>query len=100
MQRESFGSSSSKLHEGEDSYVTEGQKCRVTVDGDDCKGAKSHRSLFLPFSPFPTLFLTSAPKPEKLIHFIPALIILCFIVLYPTSYIPSQSGSFSCSRIN
>ncbi|XVE57394.1 hypothetical protein DITRI_Ditri04bG0087600 [Diplodiscus trichospermus] len=93
MQRQSFGSPSSKLliHGGEESSVSEDQKCRVIIDDeDDRKDSKPRRLSFSPSS-LPTSSLTSHPRPEKLIHLIPVLTLLCFLVLYLTSHIPSQS---------
>ncbi|XP_050230890.1 uncharacterized protein LOC126679913 [Mercurialis annua] len=34
---------------------------------------------------------SSPPKPEKLVHFIPLLTLLCFFLLYLVSHTPSQS---------
>ncbi|XWS62196.1 hypothetical protein CRYUN_Cryun07bG0190000 [Craigia yunnanensis] len=92
MQRQSLGSPSSKLHihGGEESSVAEDQKRRVIIDDDDLKDTKPRRLSFSPSSS-PTSSLTSPPKPEKLIHLIPVLTLLCFLALYLTSHSPSQS---------
>lgn len=93
MQRQSLGSPSSKLHPhgGEESPVAEDPKRRVMIDDDDnSKDTKPRRSSFSPLSS-PKSSLTSHPKPEKLIHLIPVLTLLCFLVLYLTSHSPSQS---------
>ncbi|KAM7253755.1 hypothetical protein ACFE04_031437 [Oxalis oulophora] len=53
-------------------------------DGDD-KSLKPRRfSLFQPST-------TAATKPENLIHLIPILTLVCFLVLYLSSHNPSQS---------
>ncbi|OMO77361.1 hypothetical protein CCACVL1_15053 [Corchorus capsularis] len=92
MQRQSLGSPSSKLHihGGEESSVSEDQKRRIIIDDDDRKDTKPRRLSFSPSSS-PTSSLTSPPKPEKLIHLIPVLTLLCFLILYLSSHSPSQS---------
>ncbi|PPS09821.1 hypothetical protein GOBAR_AA10820 [Gossypium barbadense] len=88
MQRQSLGSPSSKLriHGGEESSVSEDQKRQVIIDDDDSKDIRPRR---LSFSL--TSSLTSPPKPEKFIHLIPLLTLLCFLILYLNSHSPSQS---------
>ncbi|XWS49527.1 hypothetical protein CRYUN_Cryun12cG0010600 [Craigia yunnanensis] len=95
MQRQSLGSPSSKLHihGGEESSVSEDQKRRVIIDDDERKDTKPRRLAFSPSSS-PTSSLTSPPKHEKLIHLIPVLTLLCFLILYLTSHSPTQSGMF------
>ncbi|OMO93327.1 hypothetical protein COLO4_16960 [Corchorus olitorius] len=92
MQRQSLGSPSSKLHihGGEESSVSEDQKRRIIIDDDDRKDTKPRRLSFSPSSS-PSSSLTSPPKPEKLIHLIPVLTLLCFLILYLSSHSPSQS---------
>ncbi|XWS49526.1 hypothetical protein CRYUN_Cryun12cG0010600 [Craigia yunnanensis] len=92
MQRQSLGSPSSKLHihGGEESSVSEDQKRRVIIDDDERKDTKPRRLAFSPSSS-PTSSLTSPPKHEKLIHLIPVLTLLCFLILYLTSHSPTQS---------
>ncbi|XVF52317.1 hypothetical protein PTKIN_Ptkin05aG0009000 [Pterospermum kingtungense] len=92
MQRQSLGSPSSKHHVngGEESSVAEDQKRRVIIDDDECKETKPRRLSFSP-SPSPASSFASTPKPEKLIHLIPVLTLLCFLILYLTSHSPSQS---------
>ncbi|KAK8488614.1 hypothetical protein V6N13_139973 [Hibiscus sabdariffa] len=89
MQRQSLGSSSSKLriHGGGESSVSDDQKHQVFIDEDDGEDIKPRRFSFSPSS------LTSPPipKPEKLIHLIPVLTLLCLLVLYINSHSPSQS---------
>ncbi|XVF11087.1 hypothetical protein REPUB_Repub07fG0239200 [Reevesia pubescens] len=90
MQRQSLGSPSSKLHihGGEEISDAEEQKRRVIIDDDDDgKDTKPRRLSFSPSSSS----LTSSPKPEKLIHLIPVLTLVCFLILYLTSHNPSQS---------
>ncbi|XVF13666.1 hypothetical protein REPUB_Repub08aG0227600 [Reevesia pubescens] len=102
MQRQSLGSPSSKLHihGGEESSVTEDQKRRVIIDDDDDrKETKPRRLSFSPSSLSSTSSLTiSHPKPEKLIHLIPVLTLLCFLVLYLASHSPSQSDLAQFNR--
>ncbi|XWS38781.1 hypothetical protein CRYUN_Cryun19dG0159900 [Craigia yunnanensis] len=92
MQRQSLGSPTSKLHihGREESSVAEDQKRKVIIDDDDSKDTKPRRLSFSPSSSS-TSSLTSSPKPEKLIHLIPVLTLLCFLILYLTSHSPSQS---------
>ncbi|XVF52021.1 hypothetical protein PTKIN_Ptkin04bG0232000 [Pterospermum kingtungense] len=95
MQRQSLGSASSKLHihggEEINSVASEDQKRRITIDYDDCKDTKPRRLSFSPSSSPKSSFTISRPKPEKLIHLIPVLTLLCFLVLYLASHSPSQS---------
>ncbi|XP_021290115.1 uncharacterized protein LOC110421010 [Herrania umbratica] len=93
MQRQSLGSPSSKLHihGGEESSQAEDPKRRVIIDDDDDrKDSKPRRLSFSPTSS-PSSSLTSPPKPEKFIHLIPVLTLLCFLILYLSSHSPSQS---------
>nr|KJB25280.1 hypothetical protein B456_004G183000 [Gossypium raimondii] len=97
MQRQSLGSPSSKLriHGGEESSVSEDQKRQVIIDDDDSKDIRPRR-----FSFSATSSLTSPPKPEKFIHLIPLLTLLCFLILYLNSHSPSQSGMLFSVSIN
>ncbi|XP_031389559.1 uncharacterized protein LOC116202237 isoform X2 [Punica granatum] len=100
MQRQSLGSPVSKLHSHggaavavtrEDVTAAEEAKRRDSFsvssvlseyDDEDRKAAKLHRlstSSLLP------------PKPEKFVHLIPVLTVLCFLVLYLCSHSPSQT---------
>lgn len=104
MQRLSLDSSASKLH----SY---GGRKDDTYDIDDLKPASSSPSSsssaadyddhelkdYKPrrLSSLQSPFATTNKKQEKLVHFIPILTLICFIILYLTSHVPSQSGSFS-----
>ncbi|XP_022772302.1 uncharacterized protein LOC111314946 [Durio zibethinus] len=93
MQRQSLGSPSSKLHfhGGEESSVAENhEKRREIIDDDERKDTKPRRLSFSPSSS-PTSSLTSPPKPEKFIHLVPVITLLCFLILYLTSHNPSQS---------
>ncbi|KAK2991967.1 hypothetical protein RJ640_017798 [Escallonia rubra] len=91
MQRQSLGSPSSKLHTQailkEDNHlITQDQKdhlpsplaaaAAAAADGEERKSQKPHRKSF--------------PKPEKLVHLIPILTVLCFLVLYLSSHDPAQ----------
>ncbi|KAK8639961.1 hypothetical protein V6N13_138327 [Hibiscus sabdariffa] len=89
MQRQSLGSPSSKLriHGGEECSVSVDQKRQLIIDDDDAKDSKPRRLSFSPSSSS----LTSPPKPEKLIHLIPVLTLLCLLILYLNSHNPSQS---------
>ncbi|KAL4326231.1 hypothetical protein GQ457_11G020740 [Hibiscus cannabinus] len=89
MQRQSLGSPTSKLriHGGEECSVSVDQKRQLIIDDDDGKDSKPRR---LSFSP-PSSSLASPPKPEKLIHLIPVLTLLCLLILYLNSHNPSQS---------
>ncbi|CAL9235638.1 unnamed protein product [Arabidopsis halleri] len=100
MQRLSLDSSASKLH----SY---GGRKDDTYDIDDLKPVSSSPSSssfaadyddhelkdFKPrrLSSLQSPFATTNQKQEKLVHFIPILTLICFIILYLTSYAPSQS---------
>lgn len=84
MQRQSLGSPVTKLQSHgllskEDDLAEEQQKRKVSMvtDEEDNKIDKLKRS---------------PPKPEKLIHLIPILTMLCFLVLYLCSHDPSQKG--------
>ncbi|KAK8622076.1 hypothetical protein V6N13_097702 [Hibiscus sabdariffa] len=74
-------SSKLRIHGGGESSVSDDQKHQVFIDDDDGKDIKPPR-----FSS-----LTSRPKPEKLIHLIPVLTLLCLLILYINSHSPSQS---------
>ncbi|XVF52022.1 hypothetical protein PTKIN_Ptkin04bG0232000 [Pterospermum kingtungense] len=104
MQRQSLGSASSKLHihggEEINSVASEDQKRRITIDYDDCKDTKPRRLSFSPSSSPKSSFTISRPKPEKLIHLIPVLTLLCFLVLYLASHSPSQSDSPEISDVD
>ncbi|CAH8264818.1 unnamed protein product [Arabidopsis lyrata] len=100
MQRLSLDSSASKLY----SY---GGRKDDTYDIDDLKPASSSPSSsssaadyddhelkdYKPrrFSSLQSPFATTNKKQEKLVHFIPILTLICFIILYLTSHVPSQS---------
>ncbi|CAL5359565.1 unnamed protein product [Camellia sinensis] len=88
MQRQSLGSPNSKLHshggvvgEKEENLSGEDQKRKdqasLTAD-DDEDNDKSQKPL------------KSPPRPEKFIHLIPLLTVLCFLILYLSSHDPSQ----------
>ncbi|KAG7011375.1 hypothetical protein SDJN02_26280 [Cucurbita argyrosperma subsp. argyrosperma] len=97
MQRQSLGSPVSKLHghgagAKSDQLPTGDQKRKkhspssssiVIYDGqDDEKVSKSFRFSF----PSP-----SPPRQENLVHAIPILTVICFLILYICSHTPSQS---------
>lgn len=98
MQRQSLGSPVSKLHNHgggakDESLIVDNDLKRkelltsscsiINYDSeDDHKATKSHRLS----SPFPL-------RPDKFIHLIPILIVLCFFTLYLFSHNPSQSGT-------
>ncbi|XP_022967347.1 uncharacterized protein LOC111466893 isoform X2 [Cucurbita maxima] len=97
MQRQSLGSPVSKLHghgagAKSDGLPADDQKRKkhspssssiVIYDGqDDDKVSKSFRFSF----PSP-----SPPRQENLVHAIPILTIICFLILYICSHTPSQS---------
>ncbi|CAN6825307.1 unnamed protein product [Brassica oleracea var. botrytis] len=104
MQRLSIDSSASKLH----SYG--GRKDDIH-DHDDLKHKESLSSPPLSSSSSTANYDDDEPKDfkprrlslqssthqngEKLVHFIPVLTLICFIILYLSSHAPSQSGSFS-----
>ncbi|KAE8677542.1 ubiquitin carboxyl-terminal hydrolase 12-like [Hibiscus syriacus] len=94
MHRQSLGSPSSKLriHGGEESSIADVQKRQLIIDDDDGKDVKSRRLSSSPSSLSPTSSLFTSPtKPEKLIHLIPVLTLLCLLILYLNSHSPSQS---------
>ncbi|KAK9275689.1 hypothetical protein L1049_022956 [Liquidambar formosana] len=82
MQRQSLGSPGSKVHGGaaakeEKDMVVEDPKRNVGDEEEEKnKAVKPHRSL---------------SRPDKLIHLIPILTFLCFLILYLCSHNPSQS---------
>lgn len=103
MQRQSLGSPVSKLHHShggagakDDSLILDdGPKRSKDIlafsassseDFDDNKATKPHR-------------LSSPPPatPDKVIHVIPVLTVLCFLILFLFSHTPSQSGTPSLS---
>ncbi|TYI34369.1 hypothetical protein ES332_A03G004200v1 [Gossypium tomentosum] len=88
MQRQSLGSPTSKLHIHGGEEIT-----GAIVDEDDRrKDSKSRRLTFSASSSSSSpLLLPSSPKSEKLIHLIPILTLLCFLILYLNSHSPSQS---------
>ncbi|TYJ41204.1 hypothetical protein E1A91_A03G004000v1 [Gossypium mustelinum] len=88
MQRQSLGSPTSKLHIHGGEEIT-----GAIVDDDDRrKDSKSRRLTFSASSSSSSpLLLPSSPKSEKLIHLIPVLTLLCFLILYLNSHSPSQS---------
>ncbi|KAJ8754436.1 hypothetical protein K2173_002887 [Erythroxylum novogranatense] len=87
MQRQSLGSPVAKLHAG---LAT--PKHDTSDIPDDDKATKPRRFSASSSIPSPSLSLPpSPPKPEKLIHFIPLLTFICFLVLYLVSHTPSQS---------
>ncbi|KAA8522018.1 hypothetical protein F0562_012668 [Nyssa sinensis] len=86
MHRQSLGSPVSKLHAHggggtkEDNIAVEDQKRKdqvsaLTDDNEESKSPKPYKS---------------PPRPEKFIHLIPILVILCFLVLYLSSHDPSR----------
>ncbi|XP_015897534.3 uncharacterized protein LOC107431167 [Ziziphus jujuba] len=95
MQRQSLGSPNSKLHSHggakEESLIVEDDPKRkdllvssssISPDyEDDHKATKRHR---LSTSPPPI-------KPDKFIHLIPILTLICFLILYLCSHSPTQS---------
>lgn len=95
MQRQSLGSPVSKLHShgGDDTIVAEDPKRRVAEDDDDDDGErKATKARRLSFSPSSSPPSPSVSRPEKFIHLIPVLTLLCFLILYLSSHAPSQSG--------
>ena len=93
MQRQSLGSPVSKLHshgggssKDADTPITDIDSKRIEDDDEEPKTTKLHRqSLAFTLSP--------PPKPEKFVHVIPILTLLCFLILYLCSHSPSQSGN-------
>nr|XP_023898665.1 uncharacterized protein LOC112010547 isoform X1 [Quercus suber]POE52939.1 hypothetical protein CFP56_36114 [Quercus suber] len=91
MQRQSLGSPVSKLHshgggssKDADTPITDIDSKRIEDDDEEHKTTKLHRqSLSFTLSP--------PPKPEKFVHVIPILTLLCFLILYLCSHSPSQS---------
>ncbi|GMY29697.1 hypothetical protein FCV25MIE_24939 [Fagus crenata] len=90
MQRQSLGSPVSKLHghgggAQDNTLISDDLNHKDDhYDDEDHKATKPHRmSLSLSLSP--------PPKPEKFVHVIPILTLLCFFILYLFSHSPSQS---------
>ncbi|KAG5222513.1 Cysteine-rich venom protein [Salix suchowensis] len=94
MQRLSLGSPVTKLHPhgGADTLLckndTKPSSTSLSPDADDLdhKSTKRRR-----FSSSLSVLSPAPPKPEKLIHLIPFLILFCFLVLFLLSHTPSQS---------
>ncbi|CAH2059261.1 unnamed protein product [Thlaspi arvense] len=102
MQRLSLDSSASKFHSyggrKDDTYDLDDLKRKESAssppsssssaadyDDHELKDLKPRRlSLQSPFA-------TTHQKQEKLVHFIPVLTLICFIILYLSSHAPSQS---------
>ncbi|KAG4206267.1 hypothetical protein ERO13_A03G000042v2 [Gossypium hirsutum] len=97
MQRQSLGSPTSKLHIHGGEEIT-----GAIVDDDDRrKDSKSRRLTFSASSSSSSpLLLPSSPKSEKLIHLIPILTLLCFLILYLNSHSPSQSDSREIGEVS
>ncbi|KAF7126265.1 hypothetical protein RHSIM_Rhsim11G0019700 [Rhododendron simsii] len=92
MQRQSLGSPNSKLHStnggtlmgakeinlvtGDDQRRKDQPSSPAAADGDHDKSQKPHKS--------------PPPKPEKFVHVIPILTVVCFLILYLSSHDPSQ----------
>ncbi|KDP28929.1 hypothetical protein JCGZ_19359 [Jatropha curcas] len=94
MQRQSLGSPVTKLHSHggaatDDSLMPDSLSFPDYDDDDDehRKAAKPRRFSMSSSS----LSSSSTSKPEKLVHFIPVLTFLCFLILYLVSHSPSQS---------
>ncbi|XP_059643795.1 uncharacterized protein LOC132285623 [Cornus florida] len=88
MHRQSLGSPGSKLHNHgvgggavkEENLTVEDQNRKDQVsslinDDEDNKSQKPHKSTL---------------KPERFVHSIPLLVVVCFLVLYLSSHDPSQ----------
>ncbi|XP_023640171.1 uncharacterized protein LOC17887629 isoform X2 [Capsella rubella] len=103
MQRLSLESSASKLHHSyggrkDDAYdiddlkpVSSATPCSSTsaADYDDHELKKDLKPRRL--SSLQSPFATTNQNREKLVHFIPILTLVCFIILFLTSHTPSQS---------
>ncbi|KAF9689631.1 hypothetical protein SADUNF_Sadunf01G0112400 [Salix dunnii] len=100
MQRQSLGSPVTKLHPhgGADTlsrkqdtkpvFKDRPPSTSLSPDADDLdhKSTKPRR-----FSSSLSVLSPAPPKPEKIIHLIPFLILFCFLVLFLLSHTPSQS---------
>ncbi|OAY24374.1 uncharacterized protein LOC110605402 [Manihot esculenta] len=105
MQRQSLGSPVSKFYShggaAKDDALTAADDSRHRdfissslsgYDDDDEEHRKSSKLVRRFSSSSPSFSLSSTPpNPEKLVHFIPLLTLLCFLVLYLVSHNPSQS---------
>ncbi|GLU19215.1 hypothetical protein SLE2022_354760 [Rubroshorea leprosula] len=93
MQRQFLGSPVSKLHShgGDDTIVAEDPRCRVAEDDNDNGERKATKPRRLSFSQSSSPPSPSASRPEKFIHLIPVLTLLCFLILYLSAHAPSQS---------
>lgn len=101
MQRLSLDSSASKLHSygGRKDDIDDLKRIEslsaspssstsvADYDDHDLKDFKPRR-----LSSLQSPFATTYQKQEKLVHFIPILTLICFIILYLSSHAPSQSG--------
>ncbi|GKU90886.1 hypothetical protein SLEP1_g4830 [Rubroshorea leprosula] len=63
----------------------------VAEDGDDNGERKVTKPRRLSFSPSSCPPSPSTSRPEKFIHLIPVLTLLCFLILFLSSHAPSQS---------
>lgn len=93
MHRQSLGSPVSKHHghggAKEDTLMAEEEPKHKDDDSaseEERKATRRRRSLSPP------------PKPEKFVHVIPVVTLLCFLILYLCSHSPSQSGTSSESE--
>lgn len=112
MQRQSLGSPVSKFYShggaAKDDALTAADDSRHRdlissslsgYDDDDEEHRKSSKLVRRFSSSSPSFSLSSTPpNPEKLVHFIPLLTLLCFLVLYLVSHNPSQSGKIPNQR--
>ncbi|EEF33856.1 uncharacterized protein LOC8258770 [Ricinus communis] len=106
MQRQSLGSPVSKLHSHGVALVPKDDSTLLSLpdnhpkrskdetDSTDGNNNERRKSTKPPPSrrfSSSSISALSSSKPEKLVHFIPLLTLLCFLVLYLVSHTPSQS---------
>ncbi|XP_021893603.1 uncharacterized protein LOC110811412 isoform X2 [Carica papaya] len=104
MQRQSLGSPVSKNH----SHGAPKDSEPHSLDDPKSKDSASSSSLLTDFddhrlkSTRPRRLSSSLPQlstPQKLIHLIPVLTLLCFLILYLSSHNPSQSDADAAAKI-
>lgn len=90
MHRQSLGSPNSKLHTHNGSENSSKKQEELTIQD---KNRKEQASPPVAVADDERKSQKAQKSPEKLIHFIPMLIVLCFLILYLSSHDPSKTGT-------
>ncbi|GMH09193.1 hypothetical protein Nepgr_011033 [Nepenthes gracilis] len=86
MQRQSLGSPGPKLHtHGGDAVKADDQKRRESTSSSSPTAAADDDEIKL------DKLQRSQPRPERFIHIIPILTLVCFLILYLSSHEPSET---------